>query len=305
MTADISVIIAAYNVERFIERAIRSALDQRGIAVEVILVDDGSTDATWAIVSKIDDPHLKKIRFPQNAGPSVARNKGMAAASSPWIAILDGDDIFLPDRLARCVALAQMKKADVVVDNIRVYRESDGTTFSMFRPSRFSRLKTLDLAHFIEGNQSFLGGEALGYLKPIFSAAFLQRHGLAYDPELHIGEDYMFLAETLACGAACVVEPSEGYRYTARDGSISHRLSLDGVIRIVDGDKKFLARHTLDPAAAKAQRKRSFHLKEAYAFTKLVDAIKRRDVFAALKIAATRPTALWHLWRPIWARISS
>jgi succinoglycan biosynthesis protein ExoO len=290
---DVSVIIAAYNVGSYIERAIHSALDQYDVTVEAVLVDDNSTDNTWEIVCSINDSRLRCIKLPQNGGPSVARNTGIAAAASPWIAILDGDDIFLPGRLARILQRARTTKADIVVDNIRVSRESDAAIFPMFEPKKFGQHTTLGLAQFIAGNQSFLGGEALGYLKPVFSSEFLRQHKLAYDPALRIGEDYMLLAEALANDAACAVEPTEGYSYTIRAGSISHRLSLADVMRISEGDKKFLARYTLDPMSAKAQWKRESRLKEAYAFTLCVDALKRRDA-----------SAVWQLWRPAWARIN-
>jgi succinoglycan biosynthesis protein ExoO len=305
MPPDISVIIAAHNVESYIERAMRSALNQQGVTVEVVVVNDGSTDGTPAAIARIEDPHVKRLDLSPNMGPSGARNAGIAVAAAPWIAILDGDDALLPDRLNRCLARAKMLNADIVVDNLDVCREADGARYPMFPPAMFSRLATLDLLSFIDGNQSFLGGGiSLGYLKPVFSAAFLRQHALAYDPELGIGEDYMLMCEALAQGARCAVENTAGYLYTARAGSTSHRLTPADMERIAAADKKFCARYALDAVAAKAQKRREFGIKEAYAFTQLVEAIKRRDARSALKIIAARPTAAWHLWRPAWARIA-
>lgn len=301
---DVSILIAAYNIETYVERAVRSALSQAGVDIEVILVDDRSTDRTWDIISKMTDPCIKRLRSDQNRGPAYARNAALDVAAGKWIAILDGDDAFVEGRLARCLRLGEEQKADIVVDNLRAIRESDGCEKPMFNPARFVRMKQLDLARFVKGNQCFLGGgEALGYLKPIFSASFLRQHNLRYDPDIHIGEDYMMMAQALACGAICAVDPHEGYSYTVRTGSISHRLSLDDINRIAKADKKFLANTPLDPKAAAAQKKRTDCLDEARVFTLLVDAIKFRLWKEVLKAVWSRPMVVWNLWRPVWARV--
>jgi len=303
MTVDVSVIITAYNVERYIARAIRSALDQTGPAAEVIVIDDCSTDGTWAVISGINDTRLKCLQLSKNGGPSIARNAGIAQATGTWIAVLDGDDAFQPGRLERCLNRAAGLKADIVVDNLSVVHETGGAALPMFPPSRFSLAPTLDLAKFIAGNQSFMGGYTLGYLKPVFSAEFLRQHKLFYDPDIHIGEDYIIMAEALACGAVCAVEPSAGYLYTVRACSISHRLAPDDILRISACDKKFLARHALDPAARKAQRRREFSIRETYAFTLLVDAIKQKNIREIFRTIAQCPTAIRYLWLPVKVRL--
>jgi succinoglycan biosynthesis protein ExoO len=300
---EVSVIIAAYNVQNYIERTVQSALDQQDVTVEIIVVDDASTDDTAKIVSHIDDPRVKLLRRTQNGGPSLARNEALAVAKSPWIAILDGDDVFMPDRLKRCLHRAEAAAADIVVDNLEIYREEDGARIPMFRDKDFGSKPSLDLATFIKGNMSFLGSTSLGYVKPIFSAEFLKNNNLRYDPGIRIGEDYMLLAEALALGARCVIEGTPGYVYTVRKGSISHRLSVADIERMQAGDKLFLAKYKLDQKAQKAQKWRNFSLNEALAFTQLVDAIKQKHLISALRIIAIRPSAAFHLWRPVGARL--
>ncbi len=113
MSPDISVIIAAYNVECYVERAINSALIQAdgadAPAVEVIVIDDGSTDRTWEILSRIADPRVRCFQLPGNSGPSAARNAGIARASGRWIAVLDGDDAFFRPPIASHDAGRQSK----------------------------------------------------------------------------------------------------------------------------------------------------------------------------------------------------
>ncbi len=307
MSPDISVIIATYNVERYIERSVNSALIQADCAdaptIEVIIVDDASTDRTWEIVSRINNPRLQCIRLSSNGGPAAARNAGIARASGRWIAILDGDDAFFFGRLARFMMLAALQEADIVVDNLLVFCESNGEIFPMFSPSRLARLSLLSLSNFIAGNQYFMGGYGFGYMKPLISAAFLRRHKLNYDTDLRIGEDYFLLAQALAAGGRCIVDPTAGYLYTSRCGSISHRLTKADILRIVAGDEKFISEYKLSPAATKAHRKRKTHLKDAYAFACLVEALKSRNFSHAIQAVAAHPMTVRHLWRPVWTRV--
>jgi glycosyltransferase involved in cell wall biosynthesis len=94
----ISVVVPAYNRAHSLSRALDSILDQSLPAAEVILVDDGSSDGTEDLIRK-GYPQVRYLRQP-NGGVSRARNLGISAARSDWIAFLDSDDAWLPDKLA-------------------------------------------------------------------------------------------------------------------------------------------------------------------------------------------------------------
>lgn len=94
---DFSVIIPVHNDGPTVMTAIRSALDQAGLA-QVVVVDDGSSDDTLAIVQAIDDPRVA-VRSQENAGPGAARNTGAEIATGSHLIFLDADDRFLPDAL--------------------------------------------------------------------------------------------------------------------------------------------------------------------------------------------------------------
>lgn len=95
----VSVIIPTYNYGGFIKRAIRSVLRQTFEDFELIVVDDGSTDHTEAIVKSIPDRRIKYLRHTKNRGGNAARNTGLRAASGSYLAFLDSDDEWLPDKL--------------------------------------------------------------------------------------------------------------------------------------------------------------------------------------------------------------
>ena len=101
----VSVVIPAYNAAKHIARTIESVLAQTRPADEIIVVDDGSSDGTAEIVKAFRD----KVRYlhQKNAGASVARNTGIEAATHEWIAFLDGDDEWLPEKLELQMSLLQ------------------------------------------------------------------------------------------------------------------------------------------------------------------------------------------------------
>jgi glycosyltransferase involved in cell wall biosynthesis len=96
----ISVIIPAFNAERYIAKAIESCLSQTYAPHEIIVIDDASTDGTAAIAESFPPP-VRVIRLAENMGVAVARNRGVAASTGDWIAFLDADDWFLPEKLER------------------------------------------------------------------------------------------------------------------------------------------------------------------------------------------------------------
>lgn len=106
-TADVTAVIAAYNREHTIETAVRSVLQQTLGVVECVVVDDGSKDGTSDAVRSIPDPRVKLIRLESNAGISAARNVGIQASRTRWVAFQDSDDEWLPRKLE-----LQMRKLD-------------------------------------------------------------------------------------------------------------------------------------------------------------------------------------------------
>jgi glycosyltransferase involved in cell wall biosynthesis len=102
----ISVIIPMKNAEPFVRAAVQSVLNQRDVDLEVIVIDDGSTDRSAAVVRGINDPRVRLIEGPRT-GISAAFNSGLAAAKGEFLARCDADDLYPPDRLAWQLELLQ------------------------------------------------------------------------------------------------------------------------------------------------------------------------------------------------------
>jgi succinoglycan biosynthesis protein ExoO len=303
MLPDVSFLIAAFNAERSLARAIESTLGQREVRAEVIVVDDCSSDRTADVARLFPEERVRLVALKENRGPGAARNAGLAVARGPWIAVLDADDTVHPDRLARMIARAESAGAEIAVDNLDVISETSGATKTMFRPKQLEKFPTLTLADFIGANLLFEETFSFGYMKPIFERQFLERHALRYPETLRIGEDYIFLASALAKGARCVVEPQPGYAYHIRTGSISRMLGLHHVEAMLAADEVFLRDHTLDPDARVAQARRTRSLHRGAAFLALVQHIKDRAPLKAIGAALRSPSAVTHLGMPIAARL--
>lgn len=303
MQPDVSFVIAAYNAETTLRRAIDSALAQSGVMVEVIVVDDCSTDATLGLARSYLDQRVRVLALEANRGPGGARNAGLDAANGRWVAVLDSDDAVLPGRLAAMITRAEQSRAEIAVDNIEVTREDDASPELMFPNGYLEDIENLTLADFIGSNIVFETTFNFGYMKPIFLREYLDEHRLRYDQELRIGEDYMLLAKALAKGGRCVVEPAAGYAYRVRGGSISRVLELHHIEAMQRADADFEAFYPLDPAARAAFDRRRRNLRQAASFLSLVQHIKQRSPLKAMRTALGDPAAVRHLRMPIAVRL--
>lgn len=132
----VSVVIPAYNRAGTLERAITSVLSQTFPDLECIVVDDGSTDQTVALVEGVQDPRLRLLRLPVNKGGSHARNVGIQAARGELLAFLDSDDEWLPQMLERLVVrLRECEDARTTVAYCRC-EVRDALTMRMWRQPR-------------------------------------------------------------------------------------------------------------------------------------------------------------------------
>lgn len=115
MSATVSVILPTYNRSRSLAMAARSVLDQSYRDLELIVVDDASTEDITAVVAALGDSRVRYLRHERNRGASGARNTGLGAAAGRFIAFQDSDDLWLPGKLERQVALIEGLPARVGV----------------------------------------------------------------------------------------------------------------------------------------------------------------------------------------------
>ena len=224
----VTVIIAAYNCETFLDRALASVARQSLAPTEILVIDDCSTDGTRevAAAAAMMDPRIRMIALPSNQGPSAARNAGIEAAQGSWIAVLDADDAFAPDRLARLVPFAVATGADLVADDLACYDAAaervTGRGLGAGAEIEDAAVTLRDyFAHNLANGTSF----DWGLLKPLFRRSTLVTSGIRYKTGLRHGEDFQLIAELLLRGAVLRLLNEPLYLYTQRYGAVSTRSS--------------------------------------------------------------------------------
>lgn len=260
---DVSVVVAAYNAEKTIERALLSAVSQR-VRKEILVVDDASTDATPDLVSRLASAHpdIRLIRLAQNSGPGAARNRAIKEARGEFVAILDTDDAFKVGRLAHLIDTARVEQLDFVADNQILYdavAQKEGRLG--FKPVWYQR--RIDVESFFRNDVIEKVEFGYGNLKPVIRKDFLDRAGVAYDPALRYGEDFKFSAECLFCGARAMVSSMPLYVYTTRQGEFSgafnpHSKSVSRFDILIQASDDLAAKYrdAITPAIAAAMRER-------------------------------------------------
>ncbi len=266
----VTVLIPAYNAGLFLHRAVHSALNQTWPPLEVLVVDDCSTDDTAAVAQKLSlaGPHVRLVRLHENGGPAKARNAGLDAACGEWVAVLDADDAFVPERLERLTRIGCDLNADVVIDNFLWYDATKNSVGSPGIPSS-SAVEIIDKYEFVSHAQTSKNNEAdWGLLQPMIRRRFLNEHNIRYPTSLRHGEDFLFMIDLLMAGARFVLVRTPGYLCTTRPSGLSqtkldydtmaaHTVALlrrDG-IRSDEGLKRLLSKRASAIRRLSAERK--------------------------------------------------
>lgn len=295
----VSVVIAAYEVQECLGRAVESVLAQELQDFEILIVDDGSRDGTLALARQLAsaDGRIRVFSLGTNQGPSAARNRGIAEAHGEWISILDADDVFKPARLRQLMELAQRRQADMVGDDLVLY---DSGADQMLRPAfgwTHEQELTFDALLANAGSAESL---PLGWVQPVWRVAFLRANGLAYPVKYRYMEDFFLLASALLCGGKAWLSPHAGYVYTLRHGPISQQASTFSRTRASVEDaravcEELITRHggTLHRVQVRLLRDLQRRQERARVTLQAHATRRERGLLAALVVLRHHPTVAW------------
>jgi glycosyltransferase involved in cell wall biosynthesis len=210
----VAAVIPVYNGAAFVADAIESVLAQTHPAAECIVVDDGSTDATAEIVARFDAP-VRLIRQ-ANSGVSAARNRGGTASGARYVAFLDADDAWAPEKLERqLAAAASASGAALVVCDVETFDETGVLGRVAMRPGP----DTLRDMVLFEGVETVSCSSTALLERSLFDALG------SFDPKLSQSADWDLLARALLAGPVVSV-PEPLVRYRVHGANMSHNVAL-------------------------------------------------------------------------------
>jgi succinoglycan biosynthesis protein ExoO len=301
----VSVIMANFNGAQFLGASMQSLIQQTVTSWELILIDDASTDGSVAVAhqSANGDPRVKIVRKRHNGGPAAARNHALDIARGHWIAVFDSDDLMAPRRLECLLARAEEDRATIVADNLMLFSEQSSQPRLHLKNGLERAAHWIGLSDLIESNCLYSRIPDLGYLKPMIQSEFIAKSRARYDEQLRLGEDYYFLASLLAQGQRLRLEPSALYLYRKHDNSVSHRMSAENILALLDADQRFLNRALLTHAERQSLERRRRSLHALLVYDRVIHAIKQGNPGRGAGLAIRHPRVWPLLTRPLTARL--
>lgn len=192
----VSIVVPIYNAERYLEKSVNSIVDQTYKDLQIILVNDGSTDNSWKICKKLEEKDRRIIAVTQkNGGVSVARNQGLTLATGNWIMFVDPDDV-LDKSIVSTLLKETNNNTDIIISSCYGFNNYIKKRAHFFGKDRRFETEKLDL--YLQLMESSCGqtGElftAIGVpWGKLYRRSFLKKYALKFDPRLRRMQDNIF-----------------------------------------------------------------------------------------------------------------
>ena len=221
----VTVVIPTYNHARFLGETLRSVLAQTVSDWEAIVVNNYSDDNTVEVVESFGDPRISLVNFANHGIIAASRNLGIEKASAEWVAFLDSDDIWRPEKLQRCLEAAG-EQVDVVGHGLVMFR--DGETIRTILSGPQSRARYRNLLY---------GGSCMTPSAILIRKGFLERVGGFSEDGRHLtAEDYELWLKMARDGARFVFLPDllTDYRVHGDNASNSIQRHRDSSLAVVE-----------------------------------------------------------------------
>lgn len=198
----VTVFIAAYNCERYIQQTVDSILSQTYKNIEIIIIDDGSSDNTVNIIKAIKDEKIRFYQNEKNKGIPFTRNLGLELAKGEYIAIIDADDVAFPNRLKKQL---NYLLNNTEIDVLGTYYKTIGNRFPRTIKTKFVCDK--DIKAFLIFYNNIANPTVM------MRKGFLVENSLQYDERYFVAQDYKLWSEVVKYGNISIVkEPLTRYR---------------------------------------------------------------------------------------------
>lgn len=211
----ISVIIPVYNAQKYLEKCLYSVLNQTLKDIEIICINDGSTDNSLSILNNIKEQSLNiKLHNIKNSGASVARNLGLEVAEADYISFVDSDDTIPETYFSTLYNEALSSGADIVMTGFNFIKNNSICPFTNYEEGMYS--------DFTEKCSNIINGAVWDKL---FKASFLKQHNLKF-VEGRMWEDNLFIIQALYYSNAMKIINHPRYNYRINPESVTNNLSI-------------------------------------------------------------------------------
>lgn len=310
LKAEVSVIIPSYNSEEYIAQALTSVFNQSYRNLEVILIDDASIDSSPDIALSFPDKRLKIIKNHQNKGVSYSRNRGIREAEGKWIALLDSDDWYAPERLERLIEIAELSNGDLVADDLFLMKDSEqqywSTLLTEAPQNSVSPLSIIDAVKFVTSDRlSPIDAKrnwSLGYTKPLIRREFLLKNDIWYNESIDVGEDFILYLECLRQEAKFYLLAQPYYYYRTQVSSLSTRKPTEFLIESCRITQSFINREVNSPAEShllQALLQNLSIFQKRLEYYRLIEKIKHKKLLQGIKHAIKAPYILPDLFKKL------
>ena len=216
----VSVIIAAYNIEKYIQRCIESVVNQSEREIEIIIVNDGSTDNTLNIINKVNELDDRIIVInKKNQGLIEARKTGLKYANGEFILFLDGDDWLENNCIEELYKTANDKKADVVLYNAYMVYDDRKEIFDTFIEKFIDDIKKNPVKNLLLLNISPT------IWSKFIKKSFLEENNIEFPQNISYAEDLAAVLNIFINKPKIVCNEKRFYNYYQRNDSISNKIS--------------------------------------------------------------------------------
>jgi glycosyltransferase involved in cell wall biosynthesis len=216
----VSVVIATFNMGRYLPQAVQSVLSQTYTNVEILIIDDGSTDDTAQIIRRWEQDERVRVYRQSNGGQAQARNRGVALSKGRYVAFLDADDEWLSHKLSRQMPLFANPQVGVVYSE---YECMDGEGRALPKPPTRMYRGRVTAALLIDNFVSFQTA--------VVRRECLERHG-AFDESVRMGDDYdLWLRLSAHYEFDFIPQPTARYRVWSGQMSKNYRRRYESAIR--------------------------------------------------------------------------
>ena len=243
MSLKISVIIPVYNREKYIAACLDSILSQTYKNIEIICVDDCSTDNSLHILKKYEakDNRIKVIALKNNGGVSNARNTGIETATGDYIAFVDSDDTIDCNMFSEMIEAAEQNKADIILSDLNMFlggkKQNMKISLEALRIYKKNEIQENILPRF-----TFEGFDNLGlfaFSTKLYKRAIISDNNIRFDTSTSYEEDKLFVIEAIANCSSLYYIPEAYYNYDTSSSGLYSSFNKNAWIWYVNTYKRF------------------------------------------------------------------